>query len=91
MEVLARCGTEEHKKQWLEPLLAGKIRSSYLMTEPQVASSLLNIEASIVKEGDEFVINGHQMVELMCLRSKSKIYILMEKPTLMQADILSNQ
>jgi len=59
MEVLARFGTEEHKRKWLEPLLDGSIRSAYAMTEPGVASSdATNIRTSIRREGDEYVING---------------------------------
>src|SRR2546427_10780742 len=61
MEVFERYGTEEHKKQWLQPLLEGKIRSAFAMTEPKVASSdATNIESSIVRDGAEYVINGHK-------------------------------
>ena len=61
METIERYGTDEQKKQWLEPLLDGKIRSAFAMTEPKVASSdATNIETSIVREGDEYVINGHK-------------------------------
>ena len=59
METIERYGTAEQKKTWLEPLLDGKIRSAFLMTEPAVASAdATNIQCSIRREGDEYVING---------------------------------
>jgi acyl-CoA dehydrogenase len=61
MDVLARFGTEAQQRRWLDPLLAGKIRSAYLMTEPDVASSdATNIALSAVRDGDHYVLNGEK-------------------------------
>jgi len=61
MEVLAKYGSEPQKEKWLKPLMNGEIRSAFLMTEPEVASSdATNIETSIVLEGDAYVINGRK-------------------------------
>lgn len=61
MEVLAKFGSPEQQEKWLKPLLNGQIRSAYVMTEPQVASSdATNLELSIIPDGDDYVINGRK-------------------------------
>ena len=80
MEVLAKYGNEAQKKEWLTPLLNGEIRSAFLMTEPQVASSdATNIETSIVIEGDDYVINGRKWWSSGGLDSLCKVAIVMGK------------
>ena len=80
MEVLERYATEENKERWLTPLLNGEIRSAFAMTEPAVASSdATNIESSIVKDGDEYVINGRKWWTSGILDKRCKILIFMGK------------
>jgi acyl-CoA dehydrogenase len=80
MEVLARYGTPEQREKWLKPLLAGEIRSCFAMTEPEVASSdATNIRASIVKEGDEYVIDGRKWWTSGAGDPRCKIAIFMGK------------
>ncbi len=80
METIERYGTPEQKAQWLAPLLQGKIRSAFAMTEPRVASSdATNIEASIVRDGDSYVINGHKWWTSGIGDPRCKILIFMGK------------
>ncbi len=80
MEVLERYGTDSQKKEWLEPLLAGEIRSAFAMTEPDVASSdATNISTEIRRDGDEYVISGRKWWTSGIMDKRCKIMIVMGK------------
>ncbi|WP_250529072.1 acyl-CoA dehydrogenase family protein [Caballeronia sp. ATUFL_F1_KS4A] len=80
METIERYGTDAQKAQWLEPLLRGEIRSAFLMTEPEVASSdATNIRCSIARDGDSYVIDGHKWWSSGAGDPRCKVYIVMGK------------
>lgn len=80
MEVFQLFGTEEHKRKWLKPLLAGEINSAFCMTEPDVASSdATNVELSMVRDGDDYVLNGRKWFASNALHANCKVLIVMGK------------
>jgi acyl-CoA dehydrogenase len=80
MEVLERYGTEDHKQRWLAPLLAGEIRSAFAMTEPQVASSdATQIASSIVRDGDDYIVNGRKWYTTGATHPNCEVIIFMGK------------
>jgi len=88
MEVLERYGTKEHKEKWLKPLLEGEIRSAFLMTEPDVASSdATNLEFSAVKDGDEWVFNGEKYWSSGAGDPRCEVYILMARTAPRDGDV----
>ncbi|KAF2261130.1 acyl-CoA dehydrogenase NM domain-like protein [Lojkania enalia] len=92
MEVLAKYGNEQQKRRWLDPLLDGKIRSAFLMTEPQVASSdATNIEMRIERDGDSYVLNGQKWWSSGAGDPRCEIYVVLGKTDPNNADKYKQQ
>ncbi|MEU1149126.1 acyl-CoA dehydrogenase family protein [Streptomyces sp. NPDC005863] len=92
MEVLAQFGSEQQQKRWLEPLLAGEIRSAFAMTEPEVASSdATNITTRIEREGDDYVITGRKWYISGAMNPRCEIFVVMGKTDPDGADIRRQQ
>ncbi|MYV52822.1 acyl-CoA dehydrogenase family protein [Streptomyces sp. SID3212] len=92
MEVLAQFGSERQKKQWLEPLLAGEIRSAFAMTEPEVASSdATNVRTSIERDGDEYVVTGRKWYISGAMNPDCAVFIVMGKTDPDGADVRRQQ
>ncbi|MGR3932557.1 acyl-CoA dehydrogenase family protein [Streptomyces sp. BRA346] len=92
MEVLTQFGSEQQREQWLEPLLAGEIRSAFAMTEPEVASSdATNIETRIERDGDDYVITGRKWYISGAMNPDCKIFIVMGKTDPEGADVRRQQ
>ncbi|MCF3961535.1 acyl-CoA dehydrogenase family protein [Streptomyces fuscigenes] len=92
MELLAQFADDAQRKQWLEPLLAGEIRSAFAMTEPDVASSdATNIETRIVRDGDGYVINGRKWYISGAMNPECRIFIVMGKTDPGGADVRRQQ
>jgi len=92
METLERYGTEEQKREWLEPLLAGEIRSCFAMTEPDVASSdARNIGSTIIRDGDDYVINGRKWWSSGTGDPRCVLFIFMGKTDPDSADVYRQQ
>ena len=88
MEVFEKYGTDEHKERWLKPMLEGEVRSAYLMTEPDVASSdATNLEFSAVKDGDEWVFNGEKYWSSGAGDPRCQVYILMARTAPRDGDV----
>lgn len=80
MEVFTLFGSDEHKEKYLKPLLEGTIRSAFVMTEPQVASSdATNVQMSMAKEGDDYILNGRKWFASNALHANCKVMIVMGK------------
>ncbi|MFJ4877684.1 acyl-CoA dehydrogenase family protein [Streptomyces sp. NPDC088745] len=92
MELLAQFATERQKKQWLEPLLAGEIRSAFAMTEPEVASSdATNIETRIERDGDEYVVTGRKWYISGAMNPDCAVFVVMGKTDPDGADVRRQQ
>lgn len=92
MEVLAKYGSEAQKEQWLKPLMNGEIRSAFLMTEPDIASSdATNIALSIRREGNEYVLNGQKWWSSGAGDERCKVYIVMGKSDPSNKDVYKQQ
>ena len=92
METIERYGSEEQKREWLDPLLAGEIRSCFAMTEPDVASSdARNIGSTIIRDGDDYVINGHKWWSSGTGDKRCILFIFMGKTDPDTADVYRQQ